>query len=68
MDEEHIRKIVKLKMDAAGGIIDMLSPEVSGKIIHWGRLVLDSIEENLRTAEPDLQKAPPGKMNNIIIE
>jgi hypothetical protein len=68
MNEENLKKMVKLKMDIAKEVIGVLPPETSKKIISFGRLVLDSIEENLSQAESEPKKEPKDKVNNINIE
>ena len=65
MNEEYIKKIVKLKMDIAGKIMERLPAKTSDQVIRFGRLVLRGLEENLPITEEPVSKT---SSNHIHIE
>lgn len=68
MNEDLIRQMVRLKMDAAERIIDLLPPETSNIIIDFGKLVFESIEEYMGSVKPDPPKAAAQSVTRIHIE
>ena len=66
MDQALIKMIVKTKVEIAGRIIDCLPEKAAKEIRDFGKLVLESIEEDLK--ERDQGEKARGGINKIEIE
>ena len=70
MNETLIKKIVKLKIDAASKIIECLPSKMSEEIITLGKIALAGINESLREKEMKTIKVVKHSnvLNNINVE
>jgi len=68
MNDDLIRQMIRLKMDAAERFIEVLPPETSKIIIDFGKLVLKSIEEYLGSTKAGPSNASPQSVTRIHIE
>jgi hypothetical protein len=70
MDEELINKLIKYKLNAAGKIVDRMPEKVSAEIKDFGRVILESVNENVREMkeQPSEKTKPSDKLNHVPIE
>jgi hypothetical protein len=68
MNEELIKKVIRLKMDAAERALDLLPPEASKKIRTLRNLVYETVGEHLKEGEGGETAKPSGKINHVPID
>ena len=70
MDEEFIKRIVHLKLDAAERLISRLPEKMSLELREMGRVILKSVNENVKEKEehPSGKSKPSDQLNHVPIE
>jgi hypothetical protein len=70
MDEELINKLIKYKLNAVGKIVDRMPEKMSAEIKDFGRVILESVNENVREMkeQPSKETKPSDKLNHVPIE
>ncbi len=70
MNEKLIKELIRLKLKAAGAVLEQLPPELSGGIRSLGRIVIEALNEGaegIDTAKEAKGKSPAG-INSIPVE
>lgn len=70
MNEKLIRELIRLKLRAAGIVLDQLPPELSGEIRSLGRIVVEALNEGvvgMDAAKGDKEKTAGG-ISSIPVE
>jgi hypothetical protein len=70
MNEDFVKKVISYKLHAANALIDRLPSKASAELKDLGRIIAQSIDENMsETKEQATKKADsPNKPNSIPID
>lgn len=69
MNEKLIKDLVKFKLIAADEILSHLPQKVSNEVKDFGRIILEGVNENLKTIDEQHKKTKSSsKLNDIPIE
>lgn len=70
MNETLIKELIKIKINAAGAIVDNLPPKIAEEMKGFRKIVLESIKESLQDMEeqPAKDTKSGNKLESINIE
>lgn len=70
MDEKIISRIVSLKLDVAGKLIERMPEKISSELKDMGRVILKTVNENVQEAKeyPSEKAKSSDQLNHVPID